>query len=80
MRNAIPILQEQRHYALDSSDRIGSSRRGGRLEGLYGELEAVAICKGPILFDLVSYCDVRVQSIKSLYIEGEKRVPVECTW
>ena len=37
------------------------------------------IVNGLNLFDLVSYCDVRVQS-NPFYIEGDRRVLVERAW
>ena len=36
-------------------------------------------CEDPILFDLVSYCDVRLQS-NPFILKGDKRVLVERAW
>jgi len=36
-------------------------------------------CKDPMLFDLVSYCDARVQS-NPFVLKGDKRVLVERAW
>ena len=37
------------------------------------------VCKGSILFDLVSYGDVRVQS-NPFILKGDKRVLVDRAW
>ena len=44
-----------------------------------GDVVRYPRCKGPILFDLVSYCDVRVQS-NPFRLKGDKRVLVERAW
>ena len=39
----------------------------------------ISVCKDPILFDLFSYCDVRIQS-NPFILKGDKRVLVERAW
>ena len=43
---------------------------------IFGNFCVDALCKDPSLFDLVSYCDVRVQS-NPFILKGDKRVLVE---